>query len=394
MNPIAPDDSVVPMSRFDYLLVGGGLQSGLLALALRARQPGARIALLERSAALGGNHTWCFHDRDVPPDSRGWLAPLVVHRWPGYRVVFPGLERTISESYSAVTSERLHAVVSSSFVDQPESKLFLATEVRSVHPDRVRLGSGDELEATVVVDARGPVSPADAAPAGYQKFLGLELELGGPHGLDLPILMDATVDQSHGYRFIYVLPLDPRTLLVEDTYFHDSPELAEEQLRSEIRAYAIRRGWEVIGIRREEIGVLPMPWAGAFEAPQEGPLVAGYRGGWFHPGTGYSFPVALRLADFVASRPPTDLFGPDLARLARAHRLQRSFAQLLNRLLFRWYPPNVRRFIFERFYRLPEATIGNFYALRLRWRDGCRLLLGRPPPGISIRHRLRHGTSR
>ncbi len=50
----------------DYALVGGGLQNGLLALALRAARPAARLALVERGATLGGNHTWCFHAGDLP----------------------------------------------------------------------------------------------------------------------------------------------------------------------------------------------------------------------------------------------------------------------------------------------------------------------------------------
>ena len=212
--------------------------------------------------------------------------------------------------------------------------------------------------------------------------------------MDLPILMDATVDQTDGFRFMYVLPFDERTVLVEDTCFSDSPELAIEALRDQIDAYAEGRGWHVAEIEREETGVLPMPWAAKIESPRSGPLVAGYRGGWFHPGTGYSFPVATRLAAFVATRPPSELFGRDLLRFAERHRSQAAFAHLLNRLLFRWYPPHARRSIFKRFYHLPRETIGRFFALRLRWRDRLRLLGGRPPKGLSVRHRLRPSLTR
>lgn len=383
------------MKRFDYLLVGGGLQSGLIVLALRERQPGARIAVIERASALGGNHTWCFHEADVPKSSAGWVDSLVVHRWPSYQVFFPGgVERTIHRPYACVTSPRFDSVVSAALRDHVGSSLLLGTEVTSLSPDCVELSSGDEMQATVVVDARGPTAPKGPAKAGYQKFLGLELELARPHGLEVPILMDARVDQEHGYRFAYVLPLDRQTLLVEDTCFHDSPDLAVDAVRGEVRAYAARRGWDVVGIKREEAGVLPMPWAGTFTTPGPGPLIGGYRGGWFHPGTGYSFPVALRLAEFVASRPASALFGRELVRFAGRHRRQVTFAQFLNRLLFRWYPPGDRRFIFERFYRLSESTIENFYALRLRRRDVFRLLGGRPPRGLSIRYRFRSQAKR
>lgn len=379
------------MLSFDYVLVGGGLQSALLALALRARRPRSTIALLERDSRLGGNHTWCFHGSDVPAGSESWLEPLVAIRWTGYRVLFPDRHHTMDVEYAGVTSERLHSVVSSALGNHPGSELRTRSEAVSLSSDRVLLQGGEELRARVVIDARGPGRSNKSRGVGYQKFLGLEAALDGPHGLDRPILMDATVDQSEGFRFFYVLPFDERTLLVEDTYFHESPVLDKDRIRDEVRAYMERRGWQVAAVRREESGVLPMPWAGGIEASSwrpSGPLVAGYRGGWFHPGTGYSFPVALRLAEFVANRPPEELFGAELDRFCRRHRRQTFFARFLNRLLFRWYPPRARLFVFERFYRLPDTTVENWYALRLRWHDALRMVIGRPPRGLSLRHRL------
>lgn len=376
------------MDRFDYILVGGGLQNGLIVRALRARRPAARILLIERAARLGGNHTWCFHEEDVEARSREWLEALVVHRWPGYDVRFPRLRRTIEGVYSAVTSERLHAVVGAEVQDHAASRLLLESEVSDVEAGRVTLRSGETVEGGVVVDGRGPLPPANGSRAGYQKFLGLELQLADAHGLERPLLMDATVDQSEGFRFFYVLPLAPAGLLVEDTYFHQSPALEPDALRRGILSYAASRGWEVRRIVREEVGVLPMPWSGRFVPPRRGPLAAGYRGGWFHPGTGYSFPVAVRLAEFIAGRPPSALFGPQLTRFGRRHARQVLFTHFLNRFLFRWYPPAARHSIFERFYRLPAATIGDFYALRLTSADRFRLLSGRPPSGLSLRYRL------
>jgi lycopene beta-cyclase len=101
------------------VLVGGGLQNGLLALALLARRPGARIALLEREASLGGNHTWSFHEGDVPEAARAWVEPLVARRWPSYEVRFPGLERTLRHAYATISSARLNAVVRARFAGAP-----------------------------------------------------------------------------------------------------------------------------------------------------------------------------------------------------------------------------------------------------------------------------------
>ncbi len=372
--------------RVDYALVGGGLQNGLIALALAARQPGARIAMIERSDAVGGNHTWSFHASDLPEGAAAWIDPLVVARWPGYEVAFPSLRRSIDAPYASVSSERFAACVTAALA-KGGSRLLLETKVERVEAHRVvardAAGALLTIEAEVVIDARGPDRSAPAA-CGWQKFLGQEVVLARPHGLDRPMLMDATLPQRDGFRFMYVLPLAADRLLVEDTYFSDGSFLDIEGLRGEIASYAASHGWAISEIVREETGVLPMPWRQG--APStEAPLVAGYAGGWFHPVTGYSFPIAARLAALVASLPAQQLFGSELAALAAEQTHQSGFAQKLTYMMFRWFPPEQRHHILERFYRLPVASICRFYALQLTGADRVRIFAGRPPRGISWR---------
>jgi lycopene beta-cyclase len=141
----------------------------------------------------------------------------------------------------------------------------------------------------------------------------------------------------------------------------------------------------VSDVVRQEAGVLPLP-ARCHPAPKaESPLLAGYGGGFFHPATGYSFPVALRLACHIANTHEGDIFGPGWQRLVDEHRSQFRFATLLNRMLFGAFVPECRWNALARFYRLPEDTIRRFYALETTPGDRLRLLCGRPPRGISIR---------
>ncbi len=375
---------------FDYVLVGGGLQSTLIALALRARRPAATLAIVEKAETLGGNHTWSFHDGDVPARALSWLEPLVAHRWPAHDVVFPGLRRTIAQGYASIPSSRVDGLVRAALGSSAGSAIFTGTTVAVVEPRSVTLADGRRLEARLVIDARGPAARVAEGGAGFQKFLGLELVVGSPLGIDRPCLMDATVPQSDGFRFVYTLPLAADRVLVEDTYFSDSPELDASTLRARVLEYARARGWREPLIVREETGVLPLPWRGALPRPRHSPLLAGYAGGWFHPVTGYSLPIAVRLAEHLADHPVEEAFGPDLDRLAKGHRRQARFAHLLNRLMFCAYPPAERWHVLERFYRLPEATIARFYALRLGARDQLRLLGGRPPAGLSLRFAWSH----
>jgi lycopene beta-cyclase len=371
---------------FDYVLVGGGLQNALLALALRARRPAARVALVEREATLGGNHTWSFHVGDVPETAREWVDPLVTRRWPAYDVRFPGLERTLQHAYATIPSDRVDAVVRERLAGAPGCEVIAGEAAVAVSARTVRLEGGRTLEGTLVVDARGPGRRPTSGGAGFQKFVGLELRLERTAAPTRPVVMDATVPQSDGFRFVYVLPLAEDRVLVEDTYFSDDDLLDREALRERALAYARENGLAPFSVVREEQGVLPLPWTGPLPRPEGSPLVAGFAGGFFHPVTGYSFPVAVRLASLLASLPAERAFGPELEAFARRHRAQARFAHLLNWLMFQAYPPPSRWRVLERFYReMPEDTIRRFYALDTTVKDRARLLLGRPPRGFSLR---------
>lgn len=363
---------------FDYVLAGGGLQNALIALLLRERQPQASIALVERDAQLGGNHTWSFHDSDVPPTCRAAIEPLIEHRWSGYTVVFPNRERELELPYATVTSPRLNELVSAALQKSPGCLLQLGATIDAVTATQVRLADGTILRGRVVIDARGPIVDDGPRPrCGFLKFLGLDVQLdasGSARPPERPILMDATVPQRDGFRFFYVLPFRPDCLLIEDNYYSDRRDFDPEALRREVLAYAESKGWKVSKVLREECGILPLPF-GAGSAPElGGPLSAGYQGGWFHPATSYSFPIALRLADYVATVPPGELFGPGLAQLVREHRRQSAFCHRLNWLLFRGSPVAGRWRIMSGFYTHNEQTLSRFYALSLTAADRSRIL--------------------
>jgi lycopene beta-cyclase len=372
------------MERFDCVLVGGGLQNALSALALSRCQPALRVALVEREARLGGNHTWCFHAGDVSAAALPFVEPLVVQRWPGYDVRFPSYERGLDEAYAAVSSSQLHDVLVGLPARAPGLTLLLGEEASSVEATRVQLASGRVLEAPLVVDARGPGAFSASSGAAYQKFVGLELSLSESTAPSRPTLMDARVPQVDGFRFFYVLPLSRDRVLVEDTYYSDTPTLDRAALRQEILAYAWKMGLRVHGIERQESGVLPLPKRSSSpSAVAPGIIAAGYQGGWFHPTSGYSFPLAVRFAHELARG---DLRGARqrIERARRAHAAQQRFCTRLNWMLFELFEPGDRFRVLERFYRLPSETIRRFYALETTRADRLKILCGRPPQGLNV----------
>jgi lycopene beta-cyclase len=376
---------------FDYLLVGGGLGNALIALALFESRPGVRVGLVEQGSRLGGNHVWCFHAGDVDADAHSFVSRLVSACWPRYEVRFPELTRTLEEPYAAVRSERLDEVVQDSFATHPGSRLFLDARAVSVSEDAVLLADGRQLRAHTVIESRGPDALDAGARAGYQKFLGLELKLRRPCPIQHPVLMDALVPQEDGFRFMYALPFARDRVLLEDTYFSASNLLDRERIRAEILQYAGKNGFDVDCVLREEVGVLPLPTRLPATANPAlgGPLVAGYQGAWFHPVTGYSFPVAARVAVAVArSASASELRLRTWPELVRAQRSQLRFCLLLNKLFFGAFAPDERRNVIERFYRLPAESVRRFYAMSLTRADRARILCGRPPRGFSLSRML------
>ncbi|MEO5494488.1 MAG: lycopene beta-cyclase CrtY [Sphingomonas sp.] len=363
----------------DVAIVGGGLAGGLIALALRTKRPDVDIRLIE-PGTIGGEHVWSFFSSDVSDADRWLAAPLVSYRWPGYDVAFPGHRRTLDESYYSIESERFAGVVA----DALAPGQLIAEKAIAVGAGAVVLANGDRIEAGGVIDARG-AADMTMLDLGWQKFVGRELVLAEPHGIDRPTVMDATVEQIDGYRFVYCLPFGERRMFVEDTYYSDTPDIDRTALTGRIDEYAAAKGWKVESVAREEAGALPVAIGGDFDAfwRSNGANVAkaGLRAGLFHPTTGYSLPDAIRLAVAIAGA--SDLSSSALHDLtygmARRAWAARGFYRMLDAMLFRAAEPEHRYRILERFYRLNPALIGRFYAGRSTMTDKARILLGKPP---------------
>lgn len=374
----------VAARRCDIAILGGGLAGALVALALRRSHPALSLLLVEQAEVLGGNHVWSFFGSDVGKAGRELLQDMVVAAWPEYTVRFPTFSRTLGTSYYSITSERLDAVTRAA-LDRDE----IVTGVRALacSATNVTLSDGTRIEAGAVVDARG-IRNLGHLTGGWQKFLGQRLKLEAPHGLDAPLVKDATVAQHDGYRFVYCLPFAPDEVFVEDTYYSDNPTLDATALSGRIADYAKARGWVVREVLSEEHGVLPVVAGGDFDAfwRSTGGAVAraGTRAGLFQAVTSYSLPDAVRFGLALARQ--DDLSGPALASFSeqwsRKHWKRAAYMRSLAAMLFAATEPEVRYRVLERFYRLDRRLIERFYAGRLTALDKARILIGKPPVPI------------
>src|SRR5262249_12835795 len=146
--------------------------------------------VLEAGGRLGGNHTWSFHDNDISPAARKWVAPFIAQSWPRQMVRFPKYSRTLSVGYNTISSETLHEAASAALGES----VLLSVRVQDIAPNSVTLTDGRSFSARCVIDARRQ-RPGHGLTVAYQKFVGLEVRLEKPHGQQYPVIMDATLPQ-------------------------------------------------------------------------------------------------------------------------------------------------------------------------------------------------------
>ena len=376
------------------IIVGAGLSGLLTAWRCLDVNPNFTITIIDAAEQIGGDHTWSFNLTDVPEYLQEWLQPFIAYQWPRYDVRFPKRGRTLEIPYCTGNSESLRACVQP-HIDSGRLKTRLGVKASRVEPEKVTLESGEVLTAPCVLDARG-FKPSDNVFLGFQKFVGRTIRTKEPHGLKHPIIMDATVEQLGGYRFVYCLPFTDHEVLVEDTYYTDGAELSENEVTSRIEDYIAAQGWEVDKMLRQEKGVLPITLAVDYDPEEafcDNSLYAankiGIAGGFYHAVTGYSFPDALVLANEIANDiADKESYAADdagfipktVVQTAQYNHLQyEKFFRLLNRMLFRAAEPTERYKVLERFYGLSQGIIERFYAGMLTKADMARILSGKPP---------------
>jgi len=375
----------------DMIVVGAGLSGLMAAWRCLDVNPELRVLVIDASDVIAGDHTWSFNKSDIAEELHDWIEPFIAYHWDSYDVKFPKLTRTLGISYCSGNSDTLRACVQA-HIDSGRMQLRLGVKAAQLTQNSVTLEGGETLTAQTVLDARG-FTPHDDVFLGYQKFVGHVIKTPKPHGLTRPIIMDATVEQLGGYRFVYCLPYSDTEMLVEDTYYTDGAELKSQEVDARIKDYIRDNlGLSHYEVTRREKGVLPITLAVdgdkryvSRDDSLTQPIKIGIRGGYYHAVTGYSLPEAVKSANLIAGL--IKQAGADFHKAVddemfeheRDQYDEENFMRLLNRMLFRAAKPDARYKVLQRFYGLNEGLIARFYRNRLTKGDKIRILAGKPP---------------
>lgn len=349
-------------------IVGGGLSGCLLMAALKHRWPELEVTLCERSSSLSDHQTWSFHAGDVPANCWDWLGPLVTKSWTGYDVHFPRFSRSFTTGYHSIRSQDLVEKIKAQF----SKNILLQTEVSKSDPN---IGN-----YFITAGWNALKKPENF---GFQKFVGLDLKLKTAHGLTKPILKDVREPQTDGYRFFYILPFSETELMIEDTYYSNSPNLNIDDVKKGILEYAEKNNWHIETILRQESGSLPLDLYPP-DAQDKWPLALGAAANLAHPVTGYTFPSVIRQIQCIIESDSADIEEWKKRLYAENKKIRSSFGFycFLNRMMFGAATATKRYIILQRFYTLSNGLIERFYGGRTSFSDQVRILLGKPPVPI------------
>ncbi|MBB5916265.1 lycopene beta-cyclase [Nocardia transvalensis] len=159
--------------------------------------------------------------------------------------------------------------------------------------ETVRLSSGEVLHAHRVVDARGVTrAPDRAEQTAYGVMVSRER---WDETLFMDWRRDNGADVAETPSFLYAIPLDDNTFLLEETCLAGRPALSGTQLRDRLHTRLHRRGVDLDGT--ETVEHVRFPVQGG--RPGDGRF--GAAGALLHPATGYSVAASLAAADLLVA---------------------------------------------------------------------------------------------
>ena len=370
--------------RYAYVILGAGCAGLSLCYYLLERGVREPVLILDTKERFEDDRTWCFWDVEPTP-----FSYLAVKSWSSWSVHAEGrniVHTTGRHPYVCLPAADFyrHALARIAAHDNVTVRLGEKVEGYEDLADGVLVRtSGGTYQADYAFDGRGlpPGSQAfEEARAGSlwvsQQFLGLRLRTGRPvFDPSVCTLMDFSVSQKRGLRFVYVLPFGEREALVENVYLSET-RVSPQEHRMEISAYLGERyglSLEDYAVDGEERGHIPMSDFTFPRRPGERVYSVGMLGGETRPSTGYTF---LRIQRYCRSL-AADLTGPG----ATAEKVHPRRYDLLDGIFLRFVrerPEDCPGVYARMFAGVPPDPLVRFLTERSTYRDEARLVAALP----------------
>ncbi len=358
------------MDEKPVIIIGGGLWGTLLALRVRECLPHVPIKLYGPESQLGEKLAVSFHESDVSSEALKWLSPFISRSWDEFEVHFPKYKRKNPQRLCTMEPTHFHSIA--------REKLGSNTVLlnRDITPEEA------VKEASFVIDTlpRGYYKAL-----GYQKTHGLVVKLLHPHRVQIPVTMDASIEQKHGFRYLQALPLSEDTLLVKDVRFSSDPQLYHEDLEPDMLREFHERRWMIGDILERETEFRKIPRENG-ENFSDGRIIR--LDGFVHDVTGDTLPDAVRLIDrMVCTSFRLGELKAVMKEYLKERKSHRKLLRMMNRMLYQAKTPCRERYrFFESLHSMPHSVRIKFYKGDMEFLDVFRTLLNvKILPGRSLR---------
>lgn len=341
----------------DIAIVGAGCAGRSLAWHLLDHGFDGRLVLLDPRVRFEADRTWCLFDVQEHA-----FESLVSHRWSRWRVRGgPGrwVERSAHGlNYTMLPSERFYEATTRRLTEA-NVELRLGSRVHEITPEPKSVlvhTSQGPLRASTVFDSR-PSPPPGKSVSLLQHFTGWFVRTAEPHfDPEVATLMDFAVPQEQGISFLYELPFDAHTALLEATWFDARSPTPERRATLHRRLLEERTQGLNYTVERVETGAIPMCSAATPPRTSERVYAIGLGGGMAKPSTGYAFGAIQRFSEEMAVRlSRCDLPEPPAPRAWKTRLQDASFLSYLER-----YPSRAPAAFERLFERVPPLVLARF----------------------------------
>lgn len=334
------------------------------------------ILILDREPKDQNDRTWCFWERGVGP-----FEQILFKTW--NKASFHGTTYAGQLGMGPYQYKMLRGIDFYNFVKAELAK-YPNIEQKQASVERIR----DTPQGGFVIADDEPYM-ADYV---FDSTFRLQLNRSENHNLlqhfkgwfittekpcfnpESPEIMDFRIEQHGDCRFVYILPVDEKTALVEFTLFNDKL-LTDADYEAELRRYIDQfLDTGAYQIQDTEYGVIPMSDEPTQENPSAHIVRIGTSGGFTKPSTGYTFQRTQRYLQRIVR---------NLAETGKPHRptswLKRRFllydSIFLNVLEKKRHPAND---IFTRCYTANPGRVFTFLDEDTRLIDEIRLFATMP----------------
>ncbi|MFI4847307.1 MAG: lycopene beta-cyclase CrtY [Candidatus Makana argininalis] len=357
---------------FSIIIIGVGLSNGLIAIRLKQYFPELNILLIEKKN-IKNNKKWSFHLTNNLLIKNNWLLPIIDYFWPTYIVNFNKYRRLIKKEYLTITSYKFYKFINKFF----KKKILFKYVVSILSDHTLKLNNNLILNAEIIIDGRG-YKKNNNIKYYFQYFFGQEIQLNINHNIKNPIIIDSKINQKNGYRFLYILPISPYSIFIEDTIYLNNLNLNTKINNSNILKFLKKNNFNIKNIRKEEKGIIPIYIYNNFNFFIKNIKIpcSGLRAGLLNNTTGYSFKYSIFVSYKISkvNKFTSCILNKLITNISYKIWVENIFLRILNSIFFD------KNFIFEKkkiiknFYKLSDKIINKFYLCKLNFLEKFKII--------------------